>query len=191
MIECQYPGCGFEAKSNAGLAAHTRIKHIGEKLPTDSDRDEETREEEIKKNASNSSDIKVKELAEKPVEDIELEREGEEEEKGEGEEEEEEVPDLDYTQEDVDNLCEMIIGIPALIVGDHLIRTKAQMQPFARQLYLYCQKKGINPMDYFFDELGLVLAGGVLVRGMWDDHKKEKAKQKREKEKEAEKEEQN
>lgn len=189
MIECPYPGCGFEAKNNTGLAAHTRMKHKGEKLPTNPDQDKEMREEEIEKKSSNSSEIKVKELAEKEVEDIELEKEGEEEEeeKGDGEGEEE-APDIDYTQGDVDNLCEMLIGLPALFFGDHLIRTKEQVKPFARQLYLYCQKKGINPLDYFFDELGLALAGGVLVRGMWDDHKKEKAKQKREKEKEVEEE---
>lgn len=195
MISCPYPGCNFEAKNNAGLAAHTRLKHPS----TPSEQNREKGVEGVKAESKNpKSDITIKELPEKKVEDIVLEGEEEEEGEGEGEEgeeeegeEEEEAYDMDYAQEDVDNLCEMLLGLPALVLGDHLIRTKEQIKPFARQLYLYCQKKDINPMEYFFDELGLVLAGGVLVKGMYSDHLEFEAKQKKEKKDEKEREESN
>ena len=90
----------------------------------------------------------------------------------------EELPD-DFTVEDCEMLCNSIINVPSIFAGAYLIRTPEQVKPFANELYKYCVKKGINPMDYFFDEFGLLIAGVTLAGGMYKDYTEHKEKEKK------------
>jgi hypothetical protein len=77
----------------------------------------------------------------------------------------------DLTEKDCIELTMICVNIPGLFGNPHLERSEAQCTPFGRQLHRYCQKKGIDPADYVFDEFGLVITGIGLVGGMWADHK--------------------
>lgn len=85
-----------------------------------------------------------------------------------------ETPTEDFSEKDCQFLCQSALQLPAVVWGSHLIRTNEQIQPFAHAFYNYCIRKGINPYDYFFDELPLVIAGIGLIKGMRDDHLKYK-----------------
>ena len=84
----------------------------------------------------------------------------------------------EFTIEDCEMICNSLINIPAVFIGDYLMRTPEQVKPFATQLYLYCMKKGIDPMSYFFDEFGLVIAGANLAGGLYKDWKNHKEEEK-------------
>jgi hypothetical protein len=64
------------------------------------------------------------------------------------------------TEESTRILAESIINTLPLAIWPKLPPIKEeQINAFNRELYLYCQRKGINPMDYLFDEFGLVVCG--------------------------------
>lgn len=199
-VKCPVKGCD-RILDPRGLYRHIKAKHpehikdwdelhdkamsIDPQLKNKDTEEEKTDNEDIEKD-----EIKVKQIEEVEVEDLSGEEEGEgegkgkeegeKEEEGEGEGEDFDV-DLDYTKKDVEDLCEALINLPAIAFGDHLIRTEAQIKPFAKQLYIYCKRKGIDPRDYIFDEIPLIISAGVLARGMWNDHLKHKEELKKEK----------
>lgn len=80
----------------------------------------------------------------------------------------------DFTEDDIHEFMLMVCELPSMVWGEHLIRTDAQVKRFSHQVYLYCRKKSIDPMDYLFDEFGLVFSGAVLLQGYRADQKKHK-----------------
>jgi len=89
------------------------------------------------------------------------------------------IPEADLTEKDCIELVMLTVNIPGMFGKPHLERTEAQCTPFGRQLHRYCQKKGIDPSDWVFDEFGLVVTGAGLVGGMYADHKAFKAANKK------------
>lgn len=81
------------------------------------------------------------------------------------------IPEGDLTEKDCIELTMICVNIPGMLGNPHLERSVEQCTPFGRQLHKYCQKKGIDPSDYVFDEFGLVVTGIGLVGGMWADQK--------------------
>jgi len=65
----------------------------------------------------------------------------------------------------------MIVNIPGMFGMSHLARDEQQCAPFAKELHKYCERKGLDPRDWFFDEFGMCLTGFGLVGGMYRDHK--------------------
>lgn len=80
------------------------------------------------------------------------------------------VPD-EYTEDDLLFLTESVASLPSIIFPKIPLRTREQIEPFNKQFFKYCKKKGINPYEYFFDEFGLVIAGVGLAGGIWRDYK--------------------
>lgn len=95
----------------------------------------------------------------------------------------EQIP-TDFTVEDCEMLCNSVINLPSLFAGAYLVRTPEQVKPFAFELYKYCQKKGIDPLSYFFDEFGMMMTGAVLAGGMYKDFQKHKEYEKKKEEEE-------
>ena len=85
---------------------------------------------------------------------------------------------LDYTEEDVAQMVEIVCSTPTMYLDKLPVRTPEQIKPFSHQLYLYCVKKKINPYDYLFDEMGIVITGIGLFGGFYKDYKQEYGKEK-------------
>jgi hypothetical protein len=65
-----------------------------------------------------------------------------------------------YTEDSIMLISESVINTLPLAVFSKLPRIeKKVVQDFNHELFLYCQRKNINPMDYLFDEFGLVVCG--------------------------------
>ena len=79
------------------------------------------------------------------------------------------------TMEDCLDVTMMVVNIPAMFGMSHLERDDAACRPFAKALSKYCNKKGIDPNDWIFDEAPLLIAGGGLLGGMYRDHKEYRA----------------
>lgn len=61
-------------------------------------------------------------------------------------------------------LAETCINTLPLAIWPKLPRIDEKLvNDFNHEFYLYCQRKGINPMDYLFDEFGLVVCGLGIV----------------------------
>lgn len=99
----------------------------------------------------------------------------------------EEVPSQieEFTIEDAKFICASILNVPGMFWGDHLLFQVGETDKFAEQFHRYCLKKGIDPWEYFFDELPLVIAGlglAQIIRKRHIEHKEqEKKKEGREK----------
>ena len=76
---------------------------------------------------------------------------------------------LEY--DEVKDLVVMLVNIPSMFGLQHLERTKIDCAPFAKELHRYCEKKGIDPREYVFDELPIIMTGLALGGGMWKDQK--------------------
>ena len=79
------------------------------------------------------------------------------------------------TIEECRDVTMMIVNIPGMFGMSHLARDEQQCTPFAKELHKYCERKGLDPRDWFFDEFGMCLTGFGLIGGMWKDHKEYKA----------------
>ena len=97
-----------------------------------------------------------------------------------GEELSEELPE-DISLESFQPLLNSLINVPGLYFGTWWIRTPEQTDIFAKELYVYCQKKGINIREYMFEELPLLLVGAQLAGGIYSDYKLQKPKKEKEK----------
>ena len=78
---------------------------------------------------------------------------------------------LDYSEEQLMSLTEAVFSIPSLVWSRLQVRTNSQLQPFNKALYIYCNRRGVDPFDWFFDELPLVLAGIGVFGGMYRDYR--------------------
>ena len=87
-------------------------------------------------------------------------------------------PEVALTFEECRDVSVMIINLPSMFGMKHLERTEEEITPFAKELHKYCERKGIDPRDYFFDEMGILLTGGALLGGMYRDHKEHKTEKK-------------
>lgn len=87
-------------------------------------------------------------------------------------------------EDEMTGLLTALLTLPTIIKPKLPPRTPEQIKPFAHELTLYCQKKGINARDYLFDELGLVLTGVTLGAGIYQDYQKAYGKDKIEDKKE-------
>ena len=79
------------------------------------------------------------------------------------------------TIEECRDVTMMIVNIPGMFGMPHLARDEQQCAPFAKELHKYCERKGLDPRDWFFDEFGMCLTGFGLLGGMYRDHKEYKA----------------
>ena len=75
------------------------------------------------------------------------------------------------TLEECESLARMVWNLPGMFIGDHLIRSDEQIKLFAKEMFLYCSKKGIDPRDYVGDWMPLAMIGGSMALGMIKDHK--------------------
>ena len=92
-------------------------------------------------------------------------------------------PEAAVTLDECKDVTMMIVNIPGMFGMSHLTRDEQQCAPFAKELHKYCERKGLDPRDWFFDEFGMCLTGFGLVGGMWKDHKEYKAEHKNDKKK--------
>lgn len=109
------------------------------------------------------------------------------------------VADIPHVTEDEDNktqdvfsktdakfFSDMIWAIPPSIFGDYMTPNDAAVKNFGEQLFTYCERKGLNPYSYLFDELGLVLATGAICADLGVKYRKHKKELEEEEKKEEE-----
>ena len=109
------------------------------------------------------ANVGVEELPPTPIEQPPIEGGAIEGEEAPPEEEE-------FSLEDSQNICQAMWNIPSVIFGEHLVLDGSQTNSFAKQFHIYCEKKGINPYDYFFDEFGLIMVAIPIVQYMRKQH---------------------
>lgn len=81
-----------------------------------------------------------------------------------------------FSQTDSKFFAQMIWNMPPAIFGDYMQVNEKLVATFGEQLFSYCERKGLNPYDYLFDELGIVLATGAICMDLgmkYKAHKKE------------------
>ncbi|MHC1576729.1 MAG: hypothetical protein ACXQTE_05185 [Methanosarcinaceae archaeon] len=72
----------------------------------------------------------------------------------------------------------MVVNLPSVVGLTGVSRSEEEITPFATNLYRYCEKKGIDPSDYIFEEFGLITSGLGLVAGMIIEYKAERKEKK-------------
>jgi hypothetical protein len=92
--------------------------------------------------------------------------------------EEEKKPDTSFSKEDSKFFAQMIWNIPPAVMGDYLTVDEKLVNTWGEQLFAYCERKGLNPYDYLFDELGLVMSTGVIAASLVAKYKKHKKEEK-------------
>ncbi|MFZ3385324.1 MAG: hypothetical protein WA144_15495 [Candidatus Methanoperedens sp.] len=91
------------------------------------------------------------------------------------------VPGL--TEETTKILAESLINTLPLAIFPKLPAIEPEkVNAFNHEFYLYCQRKGINPMDYLFDEFGLAVCGLGIVGTHYTNWKELYGKGKKEQE---------
>ncbi len=83
------------------------------------------------------------------------------------------VPSVNYTEDDLMFMTESIWSLPNIIWDKLPPRDPDKLKKWNNQFYRYCAKKGIDPFEYFFDELPLAIATVGLAGGMWRDYKEQ------------------
>ena len=78
---------------------------------------------------------------------------------------------VDYTEDDLMFMSETIWSLPQLVWEKLPDRDPEKLKKWNNQLYRYCQKKGIDPFAWFFDELPLAIATIGLAGGTYRDYK--------------------
>lgn len=79
-------------------------------------------------------------------------------------------PSVENIEGDLMLLSSGIWSMPGMIFNRLTPLSEEQVKGWNRQLYLYCQKKGIDPFTYLFDELGLLLSTVTLGAGIFRDY---------------------
>ncbi len=77
----------------------------------------------------------------------------------------------DFTEEDLLFLTSAIWSLPNVIWERVPVPNADKLAKWNYQFYRYCVKKGINPYDYLFDELPLVIATVAVAGDMWKEYK--------------------
>jgi len=75
------------------------------------------------------------------------------------------------TPEECEGIGDMLWGIPVMLAGDHLEPPLKMRSAWDKALCRYCNKKGIDPEDYLFDELPLLVATAQIGLYMKKAHK--------------------
>jgi hypothetical protein len=78
---------------------------------------------------------------------------------------------LDYSEEDLLFMTETMWSMPQLVFEKLPDRDPEKLKKWNHTFYKYCVKKGINPFEWFFDELPLALATIGLAGGAYRDYK--------------------
>lgn len=78
---------------------------------------------------------------------------------------------VDYTEDDLMFMSETIWSLPQLVWEKLPDRDPEKLRKWNNQLYRYCVKKGINPFEWFFDELPIAIATIGLAGGAYRDYK--------------------
>ena len=127
------------------------------------------------------------EVTEEPPVEIEVLPTQPSEGEGTGEEVPPQAEEEDFSLEDAEDLSESVWNVPAVLFGEHLEILKPSTDKFAKPMYRYCKRKGINPFDWlpFGEELPMIFVALAIVgelKRLHAEHKKEeKAKENREK----------
>lgn len=66
-------------------------------------------------------------------------------------------------------ITQSALNIPAVIYGEHLIRTPSQVEPVVMPLYELGKKYGLNTFPWM-TELAFICAVGVIAGGIYHDH---------------------
>ena len=93
--------------------------------------------------------------------------------------------EVEVTEEEMMDFTAALFSLPTIVWDKIPQRTTKQLTPFNRALYIYCNKKGIDPYDYFFDEFPLLLAGIGVCGGIYRDYKELYPKKEENKKKDA------
>ena len=80
--------------------------------------------------------------------------------------------------EECEDVGDMIWGIPVMLGGEYLEPPERMRRAWEKALCRYCNKKGIDPEDYMFDELPLLVATAQIGLFMKKAHKTHKAEKK-------------
>jgi len=83
-------------------------------------------------------------------------------------------PEEQFTEEDCIEISDMFWNTPGMLAGDHLTPDPVHVTKFGKALYKYCVKKNIDPNDFIFDEMPLLITGGKIATSMWRAHKSHK-----------------
>ena len=105
-----------------------------------------------------------------PIEQVEPEQQVESDETEAREVEQQPQPSVENAEEDLMLLSSGIWSMPGMIFNRLEPLSEEQVKGWNRQLYLYCQKKGIDPFSYLFDEFGLLLSTVTLGAGIFRDY---------------------
>ena len=100
-------------------------------------------------------------------------------------EDEDKVVETTFSKEDAKFFGDLIWNIPEAIFGEYMTVDQKLKTNWSLQFFSYCERKGLDPYSYMFDELGLVLATGVIATNLaakYRTHKKELEKAEEEKE---------
>lgn len=68
-------------------------------------------------------------------------------------------------------MSETIWSLPCIVWDKIPAREPEKLKAWNKQFYRYCVKKGINPFEYFFDELPIIISTVGLAGGLWRDYK--------------------
>ena len=98
------------------------------------------------------------------------------------------APAATFTKEDSHFFAQTIWTIPQMVFGDYMEVNEKLVNAWGDQLFSYCEKKGFSPLEYFFDELPLLIATGSIVGSLAVKQREHKKKLKDDKEKEDEEE---
>ncbi len=67
-------------------------------------------------------------------------------------------------------ISETLWGLPTTFLTKLNPVDGKKVKNWNHQLFLYCQRKNLNPFDYFFDELGLIIATMAIGSDLYKDY---------------------
>ena len=82
-----------------------------------------------------------------------------------------ETSDGDFTQDDLLFISETLVNLPVMFYDRLPEREPAQVKRFNKIFYKYCKKKGIDPFEYMFDEMGLIIVTVGIAASYKRDYK--------------------
>jgi len=79
--------------------------------------------------------------------------------------------------DECEDIGDILWGLPVMFVGEHMEPPERMRKAWDKALCRYCNKKGIDPDEYIFDELPLLVATaqiGLFMKKAYKDHKADK-----------------